>query len=698
MGIPFQPLTFDNLRGIKNNTSLTSKPAVNAEQAKNGYFDRKGSFITRKGGEKYNTTAYSSKIVGLYDFRYSNNGSQKILSVAGTNIYSGSSGTTITTGQTTGLVTDFCQYKVSSELFASSKDFCFIANGTDSVKKYDGTTLTNCGISAPGTALTLASSSAAGGALSNGVYRVNYTFISADGVESNPCISDLVVTLSGGGSTQKFTVNISVSADAQVTNRRVYMTSVGGADLSFNKVVGNNSSTTVEITANSTGSLLEYYHDVPPTLNYIETFKNRLVGAKDNRFYYTPLYKPFYWPQGELDQEMQYFFDVGDGAPITGIKAFYDAVLIFKQEDIYLFTGDDVYNFRIDRLMADQLSGAVSNRSLLVHEGWCYFVGLGSIYRTNGSTIQNMGADIADFFDPFSDEDALKFNKNAASKCQSVIDYDNNCAKFFIPCGSSTEPNVAYVMSLYNISSDNDLISPNWSVDTDYETTACCNVTESGIVRWFRGESLGYIFRENRLNGDGAEITSDVTSSGNTTLTDDTQSWTINLYSGLYVRITSGYGKGQKRIILSNTATELTISAAWDFNPDRTSEYTIGGPDYVYQHAWNNYNAASNSKRLRFVRPRFDTTGNYNAAFFYGYDFSEGDNDEIEVNLLSNSLWDSEFWDVGTWDGIYVTQFKYAIPSNRIHIYSSFTVANNRAGQPIKYNGVDKIYQMKGVR
>jgi len=60
-----------------------------------------------------------------------------------------------------------------------------------------------------------------------------------------------------------------------------------------------------------------------------------------------------------------------------------------------------------------------------------------------------------------------------------------------------------------------------------------------------------------------------------TTLTDISKAWTVNAYSGYTVRILSGTGAGQTRTISSNTATVLTVSAAWATIPTATSVYAV---------------------------------------------------------------------------------------------------------------------------
>lgn len=65
------------------------------------------------------------------------------------------------------------------------------------------------------------------------------------------------------------------------------------------------------------------------------------------------------------------------------------------------------------------------------------------------------------------------------------------------------------------------------------------------------------------------------TSGGATTLSDTSKAWSVNAHANKVVTIVAGTGSGQTRIIASNTSTQLTVSAAWDTNPDATSQYEI---------------------------------------------------------------------------------------------------------------------------
>ena len=68
------------------------------------------------------------------------------------------------------------------------------------------------------------------------------------------------------------------------------------------------------------------------------------------------------------------------------------------------------------------------------------------------------------------------------------------------------------------------------------------------------------------------------TSGTTTTLVDSIENWVVNQWAGYYVRIFSGTGEGQLRLIASNTATTLTW-ATTGTAPDTTSYYLIDGFD-----------------------------------------------------------------------------------------------------------------------
>lgn len=701
--LPFQTLTIENLRGVQTKKSITQKLLNEAESCAGGYFDTVGAFNKRKGGEKFNTTSLGGRIVGGYDFRYYVSGTlnQKIIACAGTtiNTVTSSAITAIKTGMTSNIFYDFAQH------VPFQTDYSFITNGTDTMLKYDGTTVTNAGITRPASAPSAAV--AAGGSLAVGAYRIRVTYVrdpsGDEGQESNPS-DEVTATTSGANLTINLT-SIPVSTDPQVTKRFIYISEVGGAILYKHGEINDNTTTTYSITSLGTlGVEIQFDHDTPPAVKFIEAYKSRLVGARTaeqmNRFFWSKALDVWYWPQGDLDQEVIQYFDVGN-KPITGIKSFFDSVLIFQEDEMWRFAvGEDGLNPVFERIRTDELIGCVANRTIVIQDNYCYFLGRNGYYRTDGISVESVSEPISDYFTLYSNNSTYQINKNAFEDCCAVVEKEKNLILLFAPTGSNTENNMCYAMGIDGIVRDqgSGTLSPNWCPWPGFTTSYAFSVIDNGRARWFRGDTNGYIYRQDALDGDGSNITSYATSAGASTLTDSTQSWTANLYAGLNIYIISGYGAGQSRVISSNTGTEVTTSSAWSTVPNTTSRYAIGGIPYHYKHAWNNYGQPSLYKRWRWVRPRFNTTGSYLITAYYGYDYIEVDTDELSTRLSTSSLWDVGMWDDSYWDGIGITQDKQGVTGSRNHIASTFKIENNAAGENIIYNGCDKIYQMKGVR
>lgn len=84
---------------------------------------------------------------------------------------------------------------------------------------------------------------------------------------------------------------------------------------------------------------------------------------------------------------------------------------------------------------------------------------------------------------------------------------------------------------------------------------------------------------------DNGTATAGSNSTNNGTLTDSGKTWSTTLTSGtncprnMWVKITGGTGAGQIRAIVNNTATVLTVAAAWTTAPDATSTYVIIKPE-----------------------------------------------------------------------------------------------------------------------
>jgi hypothetical protein len=82
--------------------------------------------------------------------------------------------------------------------------------------------------------------------------------------------------------------------------------------------------------------------------------------------------------------------------------------------------------------------------------------------------------------------------------------------------------------------------------------------------------------------------TGTATAGAASTLTNTGKAWATNQWANYQLRIVSGTGAGQIRTVASNTATVLTVGAAWTTNPDSTSVYSLEGNDDFLYYMGNN--------------------------------------------------------------------------------------------------------------
>lgn len=71
------------------------------------------------------------------------------------------------------------------------------------------------------------------------------------------------------------------------------------------------------------------------------------------------------------------------------------------------------------------------------------------------------------------------------------------------------------------------------------------------------------------------QISGIVTSVQENSLSDTTQNWNKNIYTGFFVWISRGKGEGQTMGIIGNTKNKLLLDSVWKEKPNKTSQYTI---------------------------------------------------------------------------------------------------------------------------
>jgi hypothetical protein len=81
-----------------------------------------------------------------------------------------------------------------------------------------------------------------------------------------------------------------------------------------------------------------------------------------------------------------------------------------------------------------------------------------------------------------------------------------------------------------------------------------------------------------------------------TTIGNGTLSMAVNAYQGMAVRITRGTASGEERTVAGNDTTTLTVSPAWDIQPDATSFFVVA------EAGWH-FGAQTKSSPLQFAIP-----------------------------------------------------------------------------------------------
>jgi hypothetical protein len=161
-----------------------------------------------------------------------------------------------------------------------------------------------------------------------------------------------------------------------------------------------------------------------------------------------------------------------------------------------------------------------------------------------------------------------------------------------------------YHIKIYGASSDD--ISSHWEVlgnsagtsskyssDGSAWTSATISmyyrITDADINRQWKFFNLEGGLYAVSINDDGTTslirrngIRGTATSATSTTLTDtNVGTMVTNRHAGALIRIIDGTGDGQARLIASNTATQFTVTTAWDITPDSTSRYVVYASDYM---------------------------------------------------------------------------------------------------------------------
>lgn len=257
------------------------------------------------------------------------------------------------------------------------RDWLIFGNGIDTNFKYQGKELPQALTIAQPSACS-AAAGAAGTLTGSYSYRVSFRN-SFDGTES---LASAAVTVSL--SSQKGSLSsIPVSTDAQVNSRRIYRLDPNATVYRYLADIADNSTTTyTDDTASITSnSAINDYRGHLPGCKYWEVFAGRIWAANSGAFpagLYFSEANTLDFPAANV-----IYVDRGDGDEITGLRAAFGGLVIFKRKSIHFLSGDGATSFQV-RIMVPG-HGCVSAQTIGESPRGLYYLGQDGVYLFTGS-------------------------------------------------------------------------------------------------------------------------------------------------------------------------------------------------------------------------------------------------------------------------------------------------------------------------
>lgn len=234
--------------------------------------------------------------------------------------------------------------------FVVSNNFVYFGNGVD-MKKYDGTTTSNWGITAPAAAVTVTTTT---GSLTTtrGYQWVICWENSSTGHVSSPSPVSTLTTLTA----QNAILTGNTTTDSQVDKTRIFRTLDGGsiffqvAQINYSTWTASgytDSTTDTTLATAATIAPLQNQNNRPTASKGPVWFANRIWTFDDDTLYYSN------YEENVLGVEEESFASTNQrsfGTEIFGLKVAGEYLLIFTASTIYRIYGDSLATFRMDTL------------------------------------------------------------------------------------------------------------------------------------------------------------------------------------------------------------------------------------------------------------------------------------------------------------------------------------------------------------
>lgn len=530
--------------------------------------------------------------------------------------------------------------------FAAMNNLCFMCNGAAAASpsgatgvKFDGTNAQRWGIVRP-TVGTLALADAGDAGNHNGTYEARVTYYNGTtGHESSA--SDLATSAAITNSSINWT-NIPVSADAQVTARKLYLRNTATqAYFYLAKTISDNTATTTSTNLLDAALIIRgpdtSENDPPPTgVRYAETHQQRMFVADQQKVYYSKIDLP-----EAFDPESYISVNADDGKVITGMLSFNGGLLVFKQDATYIiFTPDaDPNTWSVE--LIDPIIGCTSHRSVTVAEGVARWWSLQGAVAMSGDLHPSLISLPA--LGPTLSSDYIALDQ--LGLVVSAVDVHRERVLFAVPELAQTR-NTIYLPFNYRLRV--------WESSKWYAVDACSLVTiqDSNSIPWvFAGGYKGQVFRmwDTSNDGVGAGTKSGmVTSATASTLVSSGFTTTgAGLIERYVIATDPASTREQRRRITANTATTLTIAPDWSETPTSAWSFVVGGIDFQLDTHWMDNELAFHRKRYQFLHLLLSSSSSsvtVKLDFFFDYETDPGKQTSVNASSLA-TVWDTAVWD-----------------------------------------------------
>lgn len=423
------------------------------------------------------------------------------------------------------------------------------------------------------------------------------------------------------------------------------------------------------------------------TAQFIKIHKNRVYAANKNSstIYFSDAGSPTSFPVNNFIA-----INTNDGQNISGIDDILDNLVIFKDESVWILTGEPLgagNTTTIGNLQLRQANspvGCSAFRTICKVDQTLFFMHYSGIYALQNYSVQLISPFLLTTF-----QDGM----NSAFISLSWGIYNSLEQKYIIgyPSSGVTTPDSAIVF---------DLRSKQYSLWDHLPGGCAVNFRFSGLTETvvMGDPNKGNIFELFQGYADIYGDNGTVTSATGTTLSDSTKAWTINALIDARVKIVSGAGAGSIAVITANTSTQITVASWSNGIPDTTSVYTIGYYDSYWVTKNFDFLMTGYVKKYRFFNLFIDSAP-YPIKFGSSIDFQPLAYQKA-LNLSTGALtWGSPLtWgpSTGNW-GSYSSQFVQAnIGANGRYYQAKF--GNDLANQPWRAIKYSISYKLKKQR